>query len=36
MNCKGSGRKRIWPNFKVISLNFPEMIEENHDDFSSK
>jgi hypothetical protein len=31
MNWKGSGRKRSWPNFKVLSRNSPGGIEENHE-----
>jgi hypothetical protein len=28
MNMKGFGRKRLWPNFKVLSRNLPIGAEE--------
>jgi hypothetical protein len=31
MNWKGFGRKRSWPNFKVLSWYSPEGTEKNHD-----
>jgi hypothetical protein len=31
MNWKGLGRKRQWPNFKVIFLHSPVGYEENHE-----
>jgi hypothetical protein len=30
MNWKGYRRKRLWPNFKVLSQQWPEGTEENH------
>jgi hypothetical protein len=30
MNLKGLGRKRSWPNFKVLSRHSPGGTEENH------
>jgi len=30
MNWKGFGRKRSWPNFKVLSWHLPGGTEENH------
>jgi hypothetical protein len=30
MNCKGFGRKRSWPNFKVLSRYSPGGTEESH------
>jgi hypothetical protein len=30
MNWKGCGRKRSWPNFKVLSRQLPRGAEENH------
>jgi hypothetical protein len=35
MNWKGSGRKRSWPNFKVLSQHFPADTEENHEKHQS-
>jgi hypothetical protein len=29
MNWKGGGRKRLWPNFKLIFQHLPGVIEEN-------
>jgi hypothetical protein len=34
INWKGSGSKRSWPNFKVLSRHSPEETEENHKNFS--
>jgi hypothetical protein len=31
INCKGFGRKRPWPNFKVLYRRSPEGIGENHE-----
>jgi hypothetical protein len=31
MNWKGFGRKRSWPNFKVLSRHSPGRTEENHE-----
>jgi hypothetical protein len=31
MTLKGFGRKRLWPNFKVLSQHSPEGIKENHE-----
>jgi hypothetical protein len=30
MNCKGFGRKRSWPNFKVLPWDLLGGAEENH------
>jgi hypothetical protein len=35
MNCKGCGRKRSWPNFKILSWQMPEMTERNHEKLKS-
>jgi hypothetical protein len=34
MNWKGFGRKRPWPNFKVLSKHSPGVTEESHDNMS--
>jgi hypothetical protein len=34
MNWKGCGRKRSWPNFKVLSRHLPGGTEENHENLS--
>jgi len=31
VNWKGFGRKRWWPNFKILSRHSPEGTEENHE-----
>jgi hypothetical protein len=31
INWKGFGRKRLWPNFKVLSQPSPVRAEENHE-----
>jgi hypothetical protein len=31
MNWKGFGRKMSWPNFDVLSRNFPGGTDENHE-----
>jgi hypothetical protein len=30
MNWKGCGRKRKWPNFKILSYNLPEGTKEHN------
>jgi hypothetical protein len=30
MSWKGCGRKRLWPNFKVLSQHLPGGAEESH------
>jgi hypothetical protein len=30
VNWKGCGRKRSWPNFKILSRHSPGRTEENH------
>jgi hypothetical protein len=34
MSWKGFGRKRLWPNFKVLSRHSPEGTEENHENLN--
>jgi hypothetical protein len=31
MNWQGFGRKRSWPNFKVVSRHWPGETEKNHE-----
>jgi hypothetical protein len=31
MNWKECGKKRLWPNFMVLSRNFPGGAEKNHE-----
>jgi hypothetical protein len=33
VNWKGFGRKRLWPNFKVLYWHLPGETEENHENF---
>jgi hypothetical protein len=34
INLKETGRKRMWPNFNVISQHLPRGAEENHENLS--
>jgi hypothetical protein len=36
MNWKGCGRRRSWPNFKVLSQYLPGGTEKNHEKTSVK